>query len=97
MSGRQTDPDILDAPQACALLGVSEPVLRDAMRRQGLPYRRIGSKVLRFSRTALIAWVAAGNAVDDLRDDGEDGEYVANDSFPQTGLRRVKTSSTSRA
>lgn len=86
------DADILDTIQACDLLGVSEPVLRDAMRRQGLPYRRIGSKVLRFSRTALIGWIAAGQADEDLRDEGE---YGANGAFPQTvstqrrGVRKV--------
>lgn len=87
MSGATTDPrrdaDILDAVQACDLLGVSEPVLRDAMRRQGLPYRRIGAKVLRFSRAALIAWVAAGGADDDLRDD--EAHSRAHGVFPETG------------
>jgi hypothetical protein len=64
--------DVLDTVQACALLDVSEPVLRDAMRRQGLSYRRIGSKVLRFSWAALLAWIAAGRAEDDPRDEGWD-------------------------
>lgn len=62
--------DVLDTVQPCALLDVSEPVLRDAMRRRGLPYRRVGSKVLRYSGAALIAWVAAGRAEDDARDSG---------------------------
>jgi hypothetical protein len=50
---------VLDSA-ACAFLGISEPVLREAMRRQGLPYRRIGAKVLRFSPEALAAWVKGG-------------------------------------
>lgn len=61
--------DILSTVEACDLLGISEPILREAMRRQGLPYRRIGSKVLRYSRAAIIAWVAQGDASYDLRDD----------------------------
>lgn len=75
----RTETDILTTEQTCRLLDVSEPVLRDAMRRQGLPYRRIGAKHLRFSRSALIAWVGAGDADADLRDDGyERGESGAN-------------------
>ena len=37
------------------------------MRCRGLPYRRIGAKVLRFSSEALAAWVkgATGAAGDD--------------------------------
>ena len=53
-------PPVLDTAAACAFLGISEPVLREAMRRQGLPYRRIGAKVLRFSPEALAAWVGGG-------------------------------------
>src|SRR5437762_1381414 len=69
---RRAVPPVLDTAAACAFLGISEPVLREAMRRQGLPYRRIGAKVLRFSPEALAAWVrggpgAAGDGhVDDL-------------------------------
>jgi hypothetical protein len=58
--GRRAFPPVLDTAAACAFLGVSEPVLREAMRRQGLPYRRIGAKVLRFSPEALAAWVRGG-------------------------------------
>jgi hypothetical protein len=56
-------PPVLDTAAACAFLGISEPVLREAMRRQGLPYRRIGAKVLRFSPEALAAWVRGGPGV----------------------------------
>jgi hypothetical protein len=44
------------------------------MRRQGLPYRRIGSKVLRFSPEALAAWVRGGlGTPEDEPGDGADG------------------------
>lgn len=90
MSTKTRDEDILDTAEACRLLDVSEPVLRDAMRRQGLPYRRIGAKHLRFSRSALIAWIAAGDSESDLRDDGAD-EWVnpgANGAFSQPAPTR---------
>src|SRR5438105_2979561 len=57
---RRAVPPVLDTAAACAFLRISEPVLREAMRRQGLPYRRIGAKVLRFSPEALAAWVRTG-------------------------------------
>ena len=92
------DPDILTVDQACALLDVSEPVLRAAMRRQRLPYRRIGFRVLRFSRAALLAWIAAGDADEDLAEDETDRAHPgtdraqsraqtrAHDAFPPSAL-----------
>jgi len=64
---RRGFPPVSDSASACAFLGISEPVLREAMRCRGLPYRRIGAKVLRFSSEALAAWVkgATGAAGDD--------------------------------
>jgi predicted DNA-binding transcriptional regulator AlpA len=54
------DPDVLDEDEAAELLGVSSFTLSEQRKRgYGPPHRRIG-KVIRYSRTAVLAWLAGG-------------------------------------
>ena len=58
---REEAPEVLTAGEAAALLRIGEPELREAAERGELPGRRIGSE-WRFSRDALIAWLAGAPA-----------------------------------
>ncbi len=53
----QHDPDLLNADEAAAMLGVGRGSIYSAVRRGEVPHRRIGRKVL-FSRRALQRWLA---------------------------------------
>ena len=55
MSDKQDD--VIDAPAAARLLRLGRNSLYDACTRGEIPHQRIG-KVLRFSRTALLQWLA---------------------------------------
>jgi excisionase family DNA binding protein len=49
--------DILDVPGACELLKIKERTLRSWIKTHSIPYAKIGG-LLRFRRSALMAWVA---------------------------------------
>ena len=49
--------DVLEAPEAAQLLHLGRNALYDACARGEIPHQRIG-KVLRFSRAALMKWLA---------------------------------------
>lgn len=53
--------DILNLEQAMELLGVSEKTLIKMLREEHVPARKIGRE-WRFSREALIKWIAAGDS-----------------------------------
>jgi len=53
--------DILNLEQAMEFLGVSEKTLIKLLREEHIPARKIGRE-WRFSRTALIQWLAAGDS-----------------------------------
>ncbi|MCD2346782.1 helix-turn-helix domain-containing protein [Clostridium guangxiense] len=53
--------DILNFEQAMELLGVSEKTLIKMLREEHVPARKIGRE-WRFSREALIKWIAAGDS-----------------------------------
>ena len=53
--------DILNLEQAIELLGVSEKTLIKMLREEHVPARKIGRE-WRFSREALIKWIAAGDS-----------------------------------
>lgn len=55
--------DILNLEQAMELLGVSEKTLIKLLREEHIPARKIGRE-WRFSRQALIDWLAAGDSID---------------------------------
>lgn len=53
--------DILNLEQAMELLGVSEKTLIKMLREEHVPARKIGRE-WRFSREALIKWIATGDS-----------------------------------
>lgn len=55
--------DILNLEQASEVLGVSEKTLIKLLREEHLPARKIGRE-WRFSRDALIRWLADGDSLD---------------------------------
>lgn len=57
------DKDILNIEQATELLGVSEKTLIKLLREEHIPARKIGRE-WRFSREALIRWLASGDSID---------------------------------
>lgn len=57
------DKDILNLEQAVDFLGVSEKTLIKLLREEHIPARKIGRE-WRFSRQALINWIASGDSVD---------------------------------
>ncbi len=61
------DPDVLVAPEAANLLGVSVWSLYAAVNRNELPHRRLGRRLL-FSRRALMRWLEGAGQ----RDVGEE-------------------------
>lgn len=54
--------DILNLEQAMELLGVSEKTLIKMLREEHVPARKIGRE-WRFSREALIKWIASGDSI----------------------------------
>lgn len=55
--------DVLSMEEACALLGVGEKTMIRVLREEHLPARKIGRE-WRFSRTALLQWLAEGDSAD---------------------------------
>lgn len=55
------DNDILNLEQACDFLGVGERTLIKLLREEHIPARKIGRE-WRFSKSALVAWVASGDS-----------------------------------
>ena len=56
------DKDILNLEQATEVLGVSEKTLIKLLREEHIPARKIGRE-WRFSREALISWLACGDSL----------------------------------
>lgn len=50
--------DLMDLPTVCAYLGKSRPFIYRAMRTQGLPAIRMGSR-WNFSKAQVDAWIKA--------------------------------------
>lgn len=55
------DPDVLDVPQVADLLSLGRNKVYDLVARNAIPHRRLG-KQIRFSRAALITWIATSSA-----------------------------------
>lgn len=75
---------ILNIEEAAALLGVSTKTFAKVLREGEIPGRKIGRE-WKFSRQALIDWVAAGKSKDflDLHDDVDD---ESEDGAPQSAV-----------
>lgn len=54
----QSFPEIMTPAQAAQFLGVSEDFLRDHRKaRSGPPYHQPASKIIRYTRADLLAWL----------------------------------------
>ena len=60
-SSAPAPPDVLTVDEAADFLHLGRQAVYDAVGRGEIPHRRIG-KHIRFSRTGLIQWLAAGAA-----------------------------------
>jgi excisionase family DNA binding protein len=58
-----TDPDVLTADEAHKLLRIGRDKLYAEVARNRIPHRRIG-RAIRFSRAALMRWLAGQEASD---------------------------------
>jgi len=56
------DPDILTAEQVANLLGVNTNTVYEVIRQRvnPLPHRRLGKKLLRFHKEAVLDWIRTG-------------------------------------
>lgn len=61
-----TLPEILTIDQVCLLLDVGETSVRHSMEYGDMPYRRVGPRTIRFSKTAVIRWLGEGESVAEL-------------------------------
>jgi len=55
------DPEVMDADQLAAFLGVDRKTVYDYAGRGQIPHRRLGKRLL-FSRSAIVAWLGACKA-----------------------------------
>ena len=62
--------EVLNIEEAAKLLSVSVKTFNKVLRNECLPGRKIGRE-WKFSRQALIDWVAAGRSVDFYRESGD--------------------------
>jgi len=72
--------DILNLEQAIEFLGVSEKTLIKLLREEHLPARKIGRE-WRFSREALLHWLASGDSIDYIN---RNERYMISEDVPGT-------------
>ncbi|GEM_PF-271458 len=70
--------DILNIEQAIKFLGVSEKTLIKLLREEHIPARKIGRE-WRFSRDALIHWLASGDSIDYIN---QNDRYMISEDVP---------------
>ncbi|MEM9803392.1 MAG: helix-turn-helix domain-containing protein [Planctomycetota bacterium] len=66
--GASQDSEILNIEDAAALFGVSQRTFKKVLRTEELPARKIGRE-WKFSRRALLDWVAEGRSSDYIREE----------------------------
>jgi len=76
-------PLALSVAEAAELLGVSEWLVLQQIRRGLLPHRRVGRRIV-LSRARLLAWLDAGD------DTVEDNERVARDGAAGSSARSLR-------
>ena len=54
--------EMMNVAEAAAYLGWAENTLRKVMRTTDIPHRRLGPRLVLFSRSALTAWAAGAPA-----------------------------------
>ncbi|MBP3038875.1 helix-turn-helix domain-containing protein [Bacillaceae bacterium Marseille-Q3522] len=72
------DDDILNLEQAVDFLGVSEKTLIKLLREEHVPARKIGRE-WRFSRGALLGWLASGDSNDYVN---QNDRYMVSEDIP---------------
>jgi excisionase family DNA binding protein len=82
--------DILDIEGAAELLGISEKTFNKVLHSQDMPGRKIGRE-WKFSRQALIDWVAAGRSRDFYNKEDESDDEVVTPVKPPTRERTRRT------
>lgn len=88
--------DILNIEEAAKLLGVSVKTFNKVLHHECLPARKIGRE-WKFSRAALIDWVASGRSVDFYREAGErNGTQAEGGDGAITPARRPADKATAR-
>jgi excisionase family DNA binding protein len=55
-------PDVIDVDEVAALLRVDDKTVREMFARGEIPGRRVGRKLIRFNREAVLGWLAQGCA-----------------------------------
>ncbi len=70
--------DILNLEQAIEFLGVSEKTLIKLLREEHIPARKIGRE-WRFSREALLSWLASGDSIGYIN---QNERYMISEDFP---------------
>lgn len=70
--------DILNLDQAVEFLGVSEKTLIKLLRDEHIPARKIGRE-WRFSRDALLRWIASGDSNDYIN---QNDRYMVSEDVP---------------
>lgn len=86
MSEHTTQRDILTIEEAAELLGVSVKTFNKVLHTQDLPARKIGRE-WKFSRQALIDWVASGRSKDFYHQQGEDEDVSPTPPRPERARR----------
>ena len=72
------DNDILNLEQTAEFLGISEKTLIKLLREEHVPARKIGRE-WRFSREALVRWLAAGDSVSYIN---QNERYMVSEDMP---------------
>jgi len=76
------DQNILNLSQASEFLGISEKTLIKLLREEHVPARKIGRE-WRFSREALVRWLAAGDSTDYI---SQNERYMVSEDMPGKSL-----------
>jgi excisionase family DNA binding protein len=87
--------DILNIEEASRLLGVSVKTFNKVLHHECLPARKIGRE-WKFSRQALIDWVADGRSVDFYRESERNGAPEQGGDGALTPARRPAEKTTTR-
>jgi excisionase family DNA binding protein len=90
--------DVLNIEEAAKLFGVSVKTFNKVLHAECLPARKIGRE-WKFSRAALIDWVASGRSVDFYRENGTAPEAPDGDvggAAELTPARRPSRTNTDR-
>lgn len=66
--------EILNMQEVCELLDVSEKTMIKLLKDENIPARKIGRE-WRFSKDAIIKWIATGNSIDYNGQEDESNTY----------------------